>query len=1090
MSIYKSAINKPVTTILIFVAVIIIGLFCFRQLPIDQFPEMDPPYVSVMTTYAGASASEIETNVSKIMENSLNSIDGLKEITSSSKENISLVFMEFEWGTQLDEVINDIRSQVDIVKESLPDGCSTPFIFKFSSSSKPIAQYAITAKESYAGLDKILNDDLLPVLNHVEGIGNLTLSGTPERRIYVEIDQQKLDAFGIPLETVGSAVSANNLNLSSGTVKMDKEQYSMQVRSEYVESAEIADMVVTTTADGRQVFVRDIAAIRDTIKDLSLDEKFNGSEAVRLMVTKQTGANTVQICRDLEKEIKKAAKMLPSDVKITKLYDDADDIQDSIDSLEESILYALLFVVLVVLFFLGRWRAALIISLTIPIALVVAFIYLKFADSSLNIISLCSLTVAIGMVVDDAIVVLENITTHIERGSSPREAAIYATNEVWVSVIATTLVIAAVFVPLTMLSGIAGIMFKELGWIVTIVVCTSTLVAISLTPMLASKLLKSKKVHVDEQGQLVEEDTHSGWYDRIIVRGILDRIDSWYARALHACLNHKALTLCMCLLFFAASLMPFLQGKIGTDFMQQSDNGRIDVTVELQLGSRIEETIKTARQLEARFYELCPEIRTISTTAGSSDESSVAAMFSSTTNYKISMRVNCDKKGTRERSVFQIAEVLRSEMANYPEILDYQAAVSGGMGMGGASTVNVEIYGYSFDDTYATAEKVKNQIASQVAGARDLTISRDKDRVELKITLDKQKLARHGLSAATVSTYIRNRVYGMSCGYLKEDGDEYDILVRLKEENRNSLSDIEDLSLPLPTGGRIKLSEIASIGEYWTPPTITRKNRQRYLSVNVTPYNTSLGELAADIQQVMDQMDLPQGVTYVLAGDYEDQQDSFADMGALLLLIIMLVYVVMASQFESFSKPAIIMLAVPFAFSGVILALWLTGSSLDLIGSLGCIMLVGIVVKNGIVLVDYINLMRDRGYALNDAIALSGASRLRPVLMTAFTTILGMVPMALSQGEGSEMWQPMGIVVIGGLTVSTFVTLIVVPVMYGLMSKSGERDQVAKNRKNFIFMQLADDRKPQEGSSSQNGSEPRKGQGAEPSGQEVKPSEE
>ena len=1051
MSIYKSAINKPVTTILIFVAVIIIGIFSFSKLPIDQFPEMEPPFATVMTTYPGASASEIETNVSKLMENQLNSIDGLKEITSSSKDNISMVFMEFKWGTDLDEVINDIRSSVDIIKDNLPEGCSTPFIFKFSSSSAPIAQYAITAEESYAGLDRILNDELLPLLNRVDGIGNLTLSGTPERYVYVELDQEQLDAYGIPLETVGNAISANNLNMSSGTLKMDKEQYQVQVRSEYVESSEIGNIVVSTTPDGRQVFVRDIATIRDTIKDLSLDEKVNGKEAVRLMVTKQSGANTVQICQDLEKEIFKAAKMLPSDVKITKIYDNAENIQNSIRSLEESIMYALLFVVLVVLFFLGKWRAALIISLTIPISLVVAFIYLLFVDSSLNIISLCSLSVAIGMVVDDAIVVLENITKHIERGASPKEAAIYATNEVWVSVIATTLVIVAVFVPLTMLEGIAGILFKELGWIVTIVVCTSTVVAITLTPMLCSKLLKAKPVKI-ENGELIEIEEKQGWYQKYVV-SLLDKIDIWYAKALHVCLQHKAITLITCFLIFIASMIPAVTGQIGTDFMQQQDNGRVDVTVELQLGSRIEETLKTARRLEQRFYELVPEIEIISTSAGSSDDSGLAAMFSSTSNYKIAMSIKCSEKNQRERSIFEIAEVLRQELKNYPEIIDSRAVVSGGMG-GASSTVDIEIYGYDFDKTNLLAEQAKQQIGQNIPGARNIMISRDKDRVELMIKVDKEKLARHGLNSATVATYIRNRMNGMNAGFLKEDGDEYTILVRLKEENRNSITNIEDISIPTPMGNNVKLSEIASVGEYWAPPTITRKSRQRYLTVSVTPYNTSLGELAMAIDKEMSTLDIPNGITYRLAGDYEEQQESFADMAMLLLLIIMLVYIVMASQFESFSKPAIIMFSVPFAFTGVILALWISGVTLDMIGALGCIMLVGIVVKNGIVLVDYINLMRDRGYELNQAIELSGASRLRPVLMTAFTTILGMVPMVLSRGEGSELWRPMGIVVIGGLLVSTIITLIVVPVMYAVMSKHGERDKEEQDRKNFIFMQI------------------------------------
>lgn len=1056
MSIYKTAINRPVTTILIFVAVIIIGIFSYSKLPIDQFPEIEPPYITVMTTYPGASAGEVETNVTKLLENSLNSVDGLDELTSTSKDNISLVVLKMEWGTNLDEVINDVRSYVDMLKDYLPDGCSNPFIFKFSSSAMPIIQYAITAEESYPGLDKILNNDVMPLLNRVNGIGNISLSGSPERYVYVDIDQQKLDAYGLTLENVGNVVSANNLNLSSGTVKMDKEQYQMQVRSEYIESSEINDLVVTTTRDGKQVFVRDIATVRDTIKDLSLDEKTNGYESVRMIITKQSGANTVQICEDVQKEMAKIQKTLPSDVKIEVIYDSSDHIKNSINSLKESVLYALLLVVLIILFFLGRWRATFIIGITIPIALIVAFIYLLFVDSSLNIISLSSLTIAIGMVVDDAIVVLENIVRHIDRGSNPREASIYGTNEVWISVIASTLVIVVVFVPLTMLTGMAGIMFKELGWIVTIVVLTSMLVAISLTPMLSSKLLKGKKVKIDENGHIVEVPAKYNWYQKYVV-GFLDKVDKWYAKALHVCLNHKVITIISVILIFVLSLVPVGMGLIGSDFMQQTDNGRLSVTVELNRGTRIEETLKTARQLETRFEVLAPEIRLINTSAGSNDEAGISSIFSSTTNNRISMIIVCNKKYERERSIDEIAEVLRKELDNYPEIIDYQCTVGGGMrGMvGGSSTVNVEIYGYSFDETNILAENIKREIEDKVSGARNINIDRDEDRAELKITVDKEKLARHGLTSAMVSSFVRNRVNGMPAGFLKEDGDEFDIVVRLEEEQRNSISDVENLSIPTPMGGKVKLNEIAQVGEYWTPPTIARKARQRIVQVQVTPYQTSLGELAVDIQKVVDGVNIPQGITVRLAGDYEEQQETFGDIIWLGLLIVMLVYIVMASQFESFSKPAIIMMAVPFAFTGVILALWITGTSLDIIGALGAIMLVGIVVKNGIVLVDYTNLMRDRGYELNTAIAMSGASRLRPVLMTALTTILGMVPMALSSGEGSEMWKPMGIVIIGGLLVSTVITLIVVPVLYAVMSRHGERNKEMRNRKEFIFMQLS-----------------------------------
>ena len=1054
MSIYKSAIEKPVTTALIFVAVIVIGIYSFLRLPVDQFPEMDPPYITVMTTYPGASASEMETNVTKIMENALTSVDHLKHITSQSKDNISMVVLELEWGENMDEAVNDVRSFVDMAANNLPDNCSKPVIFKLSTSSMPICQYSITADETYAGLDKILNDEVVPQLNQIDGIGNISLSGAPDRYVYVNIDQEKLDAYGISLEQVGQVVSANNLNLSSGTIKMPQEQYQMQVRSEYIESSEIENLMVAITPQGQQVFVRDIATVKDTIKDLSLDEKTNGREAVRLIIAKQTGANTVQVCKEVREELARIQKQLPSDVKIEKIYDSSENIQNSINSLEESVLYALLFVVLVVLFFLGKWRATIIIGITIPIALIVAFIYLGMADSSLNIISLCSLTIAIGMVVDDAIVVLENITRHVERGEDPHEAAIYATNEVWVSVIATTLVLVAVFVPLTMLPGMAGIMFHELGWIVTVVCCTSTVVAISLTPMLCSKLLKAKKVHVDEEGNLVDDEAgKKSLYERTVVR-MLDKIDDYYAKSLGWCLKHKLLTFLILLAFFIVSLMPMFTGKIGTDFMQEQDNGRLSVTIKLQRGTRIEETLKTARTLETRFMTIVPEIELINTSAGSNDDATIAALFTSTMNNKIQMTIRLPKKWQRDRDIWTIAELLRQEMAKYPEINEYQCVVSSGGPGGNGNTVDLEIYGYDFDKTSQLAEQCR-QLISQLPGARDVNISREDDRPDIKITVDKEKASRLGLSSASISTYLRNRVAGMACGYLKDDGSEYDIVVRLEEDDRNSISDILNLSIPTATGKSVKLSEVASVGEYWAPPTIERKSRQRIVTVKATPYNTTLGELAQAIEtEVVPQLDIPVGYSTHIGGNYETQQDTFSDMILLGLMIIMLVYIVMASQFESLKMPGIIMFTVPFALSGVIIALWLTGRSLDMIGALGLVLLVGIVVKNGIVLVDYINLMRERGYELNTAIQMSGRSRIRPVLMTAFTTVLGMVPMAVSSGEGAEMWQPLGIVVIGGLMVSTFLTLYIVPVLYGFMSRHGDRDKEKELRKKFIFMNI------------------------------------
>lgn len=1056
MAIYQTAINKPITTALIFVGIIVFGVFSFSKLPIDQFPAMDIPYVSIMTTYPGANGSEIETNVTKVLENSLNSVDGLKEITSQSKDNISVVSLQLNWGQNLDESVNDVRSAIDMVNDNLPDGCSRPMIFKFSTSNFPIMQYAITAKESYAGLEKILEDNVVSVLNRIDGIGNISLSGTPERYIYIDLDQSKLDAYKLSVEQIGQAISANNLNLASGSIKMGKEQYQLRVQSEYVESSEINNIVVANRL-GKNIFVKDLANVRDTIRDVNLDERINGQNGVRMVIMKQTGANTVAIVKKVKKMMTEDIMPgLPPDIKAQIIYDSAQTIQNSIDGLSEAVMLAFVFVALVVMFFLGRWRATLIIILSIPISLICAFIYLFVADSSINIISLASLTVAVGIVVDDAIVVLENIMRHIERGSRPREAAIYATNEVWVSVIATTMVIVAVFLPLTMLGGQAGIIFKEMGWIVSICITVSATVAIALTPMLSSLLLKSKKEIINEKGEVEEISANANWYENTVMKW-LAALDKWYANLLRWCLGHKLVTSLIALAVVIIGFSPVFMGKIGFNFMAQQDNGRISLKIELQRGTRVEESMRVARQIEADLKSLAPEIKLIASTTGSSDDAGFSALMNQSSNNIITMTVTFPERSQRQRTVFEIAEVFRQYLGNRADVVFSNVSTNVGFGGSGNNNVSVEIYGYDFEATNKVAEEIKNKM-KDVKGARNITVSRDEDRAELQINFDKEKLALSGLSAAQVATAVRNRVNGYQAGYLKEDGDEYKIVVRLKEEFRNSITDIEEMTLQTPTGSLIKVKELAKVSEFWAPPTIDHKRRQRIVSVSVTPAGTSLLELANAAREIARGIDLPQGVVINVGGTYEDQMEMSRDMGSLMLLIILLVYIVMASQFESFSKPFLILLgSIPFAFSGAFLALFVTGQELEMVGMIGMILLVGIVVKNGIVLVDYINLMRDRGYELNEAIALSGESRLRPVLMTAITAILGMVPMALSTAEGSEMWIPLGIVVIGGLLFATVVTLVIVPVLYALMSRHGERDKKAKQRKEFLFMRIKDE---------------------------------
>jgi len=637
-----------------------------------------------------------------------------------------------------------------------------------------------------------------------------------------------------------------------------------------------------------------------------------------------------------------------------------------------------------------------------------------------------------------AIVVLENITRHIERGSSPREAAIYATSEVWLSVIVTTLVVVAVFFPLTLVSGLTGVMFNQLGWIVTITVCTSTLAAITLTPMLASKFMRLRPPKT-------KESRFS--FDKTFGK-MLDKLDKRYERILRWSLKRKKIVAIGAFVLFFASfgLIKF----IGTDFMPESDESRINGTVELQTGTRVEKTLETAKKIESIFDNYVPEKIIYNTSSGSDDQGSMFSLFSKTGSNVINFMIRLVPPSKRTRTVWDIAEDLRNRIKQFPEVVKFNVSTTGGMAMGN-NTVDVEIFGYDFNTTTTLAHQLKDKIES-IPGAREVSISRQEEKPEVMIKLDKEKMAVLGLNSAQVSVFVRNRIAGLTASLFREKGDEYDIIVRLDEKYRNSLQNVEDISLINNTGKTIKLKEIASIDEYWSPPNIEHKRRERIVKVTAKPFKISLGDLAGAVKEKIAEVEKPADVMINVGGAYEEQMKSFKDLGLLMLLSLILVFLVMASQFESFSMPFIIMFSIPFGFTGVIIALFITGTTLSVIAALGAVLLIGIVVKNGILLVDYINLLRDRGLELKEAIALAGKSRLRPVLMTAATTVLGMLPMAISTGEGSELWQPMGISVIGGLIFSTLVTLVLIPVMYAVLARKGERDKKEKLRRKMNFL--------------------------------------
>ena len=1025
MSIYGSSVKNPVTTIMVFVAIIVFGLYSLIRLPIDFYPEMEFPAIMVFTSYSGANASDVERNVSEPLESSLNLVSNLKQVYSTSRDNVSIVTLEFEYGTDLDAAANNVRDALSLVTSFLPDGVDDPIVFKFSTNMMPILFYAVTAEESYAGIENQLEEKIVNPLNRIDGIGSIMLIGTPTREVSVNIDPQRMEAYNLSIEQIGAILRAENLNMPSGNVEMGEMNYPLRVQGEFQESDQIKDIVLGNY-QGKTIRVKDVATVNDSLRKMNIDEKINGRPGISMMIQKQSGANTVKIARKVNKQLVELEKTLPSDIKILKIFDTSEYITDSINNLSHTLLFAFIFVVLVVLFFLGRWRATFIIILTIPISLISAFIYLGISHNTINIISLSALSIAIGMVVDDAIVVLENITKHIERGSTPRESAIYATNEVWLAVIASTLTIVAVFFPMTMVSGMTGIMFRQLGWIVTITISASALAAITIIPMLSSKMLilQSKR---KKPGRFS--------HDRIVLPW-LNKLDNFYVKTLHWCLHHRRTVIFSAVIIIVISFV--LAGLfVKSEFIPQADQGQISVEIELQAGVRVDETVKVARKIDAFIEKEIPEKDLVSTSSGSDDNAGFAALFMKSGSNIINITIALVKASERERSVFEIADEFRTYLATFPEIVKF-SVTTGDAGMSMSSnTVDVEIYGYDFTQTTALANEVAERL-KKIKGARDVTISREKSKPELRITLDQDKMSMNGLNTATVSTMIRNRVLGLTASQFRESGNEYDIVVRFDENFRNSISDIENIAIP-SASGLIRLSEIGKVEEFWTPPNIDRKRRERVVTVSTTPYKVPLGVMANAIKAEVAKIDIPSGILVDVGGAYEDLGESFSDLGMLLLLSLILVYIVMASQFESLKMPLIIMVSIPFSFAGVIFALLITKTTLSVVAALGAIMLVGIVVKNAIVLIDFTNLMRDRDYELDEAITRSGRSRLRPVLMTTITTILGMLPLALSTGEGSEMWKPMGISIIGGLTFSTAITLIIVPVVYRIVVRRTER---------------------------------------------------
>ena len=725
MSIYRTSVEHPVTTALVFLAFAILGVFALVRLPVDNFPDFESNTIMVMSSYPGASAEDVENNLTKVLENALNGVPNLKDITSNSRENIAVLTLEFEYGTDIEQATNDVRDKLDMVSQRLPDGASAPYLFKFSADDMPIMILSATADQSVSALDKILDDRVATPLARVSGVGTVSVAGAPKREIQVYCDPNKLEAYKLTIAGIAQIIASENRNVPSGNIDIGSETYTLRIKKEFEDPSELMDVVVGSV-NGGTVYLRDVARIYDDVEEKSQESYTNGVRGAQIIIQKQSGYNTVEVIKKVKETLAHLKRDLPSDIKITTVVDNSDNILRTIGSLKETILITFLVVMLVVFLFLGRLKGTLIVVLSIPIALLASLLYLFATGNTLNIISMSALSIAIGMVVDDAIVVLENVTSHLERGEKPKEAAVHGTAEVGISVIASTLTMLCVFLPLTMISGMAGIMFRQLGWIVSIIMIVSTTAALTLVPMLCS--------------QLMDNNMNTGKFFTLVfgpVNKALDGLSSGYSRFIAWCMRHKKVILLVAVVIFAV-VIGLYAPKMKTEFFPNADTGRIRATVELPIGTAQDVTREVAERIYQKLLEDIPEIKILSYSFGQADSENAFASMQQNGTYLISMNINVGSMEDRKRSVSDISDIIRADLKMFPELNRFNVT-EGGMGMGGRASVVLEIYGYDFAETEAAARSMRARMMASGLFTQAI-LSRDQYTPEYEVDFDREKL--------------------------------------------------------------------------------------------------------------------------------------------------------------------------------------------------------------------------------------------------------------------------------------------------------------------------------------------------------------
>jgi len=1026
MKLPKLSVNKPVTTAMVFMAILLFGLVSLKMLPLDVMPAMELPSLTVLTVYPGASANEVEDQISRVLETQLSGVQDLKSIKSSSRENVSIVSLEFNWGSDITSAANNTRDMMELVKSKMPDGARDPIIIKVNSSMMPVLIYSISATENFNGLSQIIEDDIASPLKKVEGVGSVIYLGQPEREIKVNVNPAQLKAYNLSIAMLSTILKTENVSIPGGSIKMGTNDFSVRIPADIASAEELADIPITNFF-GKLVRLSDVATVEDGY--LETDEfarSGSGSGAV-LMVQKQSGKNSLEVVNAVRKKMEEIKPSLPSDIKIGESVSQEEVITQSIKSLTDTLWWALLFVALVVVAFLRDWKSSLIILLTIPFSLITAFIFMYANGWTINIFSLMSLIIAIGMVVDDAIVVLENITQHIAKGERPREAAIFATSEMGLAVVASTTTVLVVFIPLIFVGGVVGIFFKQLAALTAVTLIASLIVALTLSPMIASRLLKKKS----SDGNKWQNKLYKASEKNIVMA------ENMYKSVLGWAVYHKSFVVISSVLILCASILG--SRYIGSDYLPVFDAGDVIVTFQTPVGTSASETDRVAQEVMKIISDNVPEMKpgSLTSISGQTKDGLLSTVGFAEGKNIGTVLCHLTLPDKRDRKASEIGDALRPKVAEIPEIEKFRITAGNILEsaiLGNEKPVEVKISGKDLDLINQTASDIKSKIEA-IPGLIDIESSADAGKQDYEIIIDRKKASNVGLNSGLIALQIRQSIYGAEAGSISEGGEDYDIMIRYASGNRSDIASIDNITLTTLLNTQVKLSDVAEVRQGYGPMEIKRESQQRYVTVGADLRNISLGDATTRIKEVLSTVSVPDGVSIRIAGQTSSQDESFGDLSLVLIIGVILVYMVMAAQFESFKHPFIIMLAVPFTLVGIVIAFMLTNTTLSVTTFIGIIMLVGIVVKNGIILVDYINMLRKRGYKLYDAIQEGGRSRLRPVVMTSSTMILAMVPMALSKGMGYEMYSPLAVTMIGGLLFSMIITLIIVPVFYAIFNR-------------------------------------------------------